>query len=75
MLRQIQNFSVCVGNAVEGLVETFVCHAGNGFSIPWYFPEDYDLVFLAVDATYSTYIVLFTYNTLQWMNRKTIFLC
>ena len=74
MLRQIQNFSVCVGNAVEGLVETFVCHVGNGFSITWYFLEDNDLVFLAVDATYSTYIVLFTYNTLQWVNRKTIFL-
>ena len=50
MSRQIQNFSVCLGNAsaketAEELVETFLYHVGNGFGIPRHFAKDYDLGF------------------------------
>ena len=52
MPRQIQNFSVCLGNALakkkktaEDLAETFAYHIGNGFNIPQHFAKDYDLVF------------------------------
>ena len=29
----------------KGLAETCVYHVSNGFSIPWHFAKDYDLVF------------------------------
>ena len=52
MPRQIQNFSVCLSNALakkkktaEDLAETFAYHIGNGFDIPQHFAKDYDLVF------------------------------
>ena len=42
MLRQIQNFSVCLSNAsakktAKDLAETFAYNVGNGFSIPQHF--------------------------------------
>ena len=79
MPRQIQNFSICLGNAsakkvVEDLAETFVYHIGNSFGILRHFSKDEDLVFLTVDTTYSTYIILFDYNTLKRKKQKTIFL-
>ena len=45
MPSQIQNFSVCLGNAsakktVEDLAETFVYHIGNSFGIPPHFSKD-----------------------------------
>ena len=44
------DFSIYLGNALtskttKDLAETFACHVGNGFSIPWLFATDYDLVF------------------------------
>ena len=50
MPRQIQNFPVCVDNALakktaKDLAEIFVYHVSNGFSISQHFATDYDLVF------------------------------
>ena len=44
------DFSIYLGNALtskttKDLAETFAYHVGNGFSIPWLFATDYDLVF------------------------------
>ena len=57
MSRQIQYFfslpRQCISKkTAKDSSETFVYHASNGFGIP-------------VDTTYSTYIILFTYNTLE----------
>ena len=53
MLRQMQNFSVCHGNAsakkkkktAGNLSETFVYHVRYGFGMPQHFTKDCDLVF------------------------------
>ena len=50
MPRQIQNFSVNLGNAsanktAEDLAENFVYYVGNGFVIPRHFAKNYNLIF------------------------------
>ena len=78
MPRQIQKFSVCLGNASakklprlsaklcishrQWLLHTSAFCQGLWFGI------------LTVDTTYSTYIMLFTYNTLKREKHRTIFL-
>ena len=47
---RFQNFSVCLGNTLaektaEDSAETFVNYVVNGFDIPRYFAEGYNLVF------------------------------
>ena len=50
--------------------EDFVYHVSNDFGIPWHFAFS----FLTGDATYSTNIISFTYNTLKREKQKTLFL-
>ena len=52
---------------VEDSAETFVYYLNNGVGMPQHFAKDYDLVFLTVENTCSTKIILVTYNTLEWM--------
>ena len=54
--------------AVKDSAETFVYHVSNGFGIPQHFAKDYNFCFVTVETTYSTY------NTLEWVKRKTIYL-
>ena len=50
MLRQFQNFPVCLGNTSAKNIakdsgETFSYYIGNGFSMPQHFAKGYDLFF------------------------------
>ena len=50
MLKKIQNFSVCLGNAsaketAKDLAETFVYNISNDFDIHHHFAKVYDLAF------------------------------
>ena len=77
--RQIQNFSVCLGKAsVKNLPkfsrtlcisrQQWLRHKSTIYQGHWWFG------FLTVDITYSTNIILFTYNTLKREKQKSIFL-
>ena len=54
----------------EDSAETFAYCVGSEFGIPRHFDEGYDLVL----TTCSTWIKLFTFNTLELVERKTTFL-
>ena len=60
-------------NFAEDLAEIFVYYLSNGFDIPWHFVKGYDLFFLAVETTCSTWIILFAHSTLERLKRKAIF--
>ena len=66
MPSQIQNFSVCLGNAsakktAEDLAETFVYHVS--FAIPHHFDKDYDLVFYHLILLFYLYYIFYLQHT------------